>query len=369
MHVRGVVGGLFVAMALVSCGDSEDGGGAYSNVSVEEMPAAIADAYCSLVEECAPQFSSLLFKEEECRTLFTRTFEDESFNSLEAAINDGRVLYDSSAAAACINELKSAPCESLLDRSQPSCEAALQGTVARGDECSVDAECEGDSICVFSDNQCPGTCQGRLAAGEECNDDDRCQDGLICSEATGRCATPAGSGEACGGGVEPQCAPGMFCIGEDDATQEAGTCLEESTLFTSAEGSACSFADGPLCQEGLSCVVDEIDGTTPIYRCRPKAASGGTCKFGVPDQCPKGEHCNITLAELFLGTTEKNCEPLPKVGEACSPALFSNACEAYARCVDGTCEAMRRLGESCSVDAVCYSGRCVNGGCAASACE
>ncbi len=79
--------------------------------------------------------------------------------------------------------------------------------------------------------------------------------------------------------------------------------------------------------------------------------SGGGCTLAVPDMCPSGEYCQ-------LGAPSQ-CTALPKNGEPCAGGLILKPnCQAYNRCVNGTCRAMGINGNTCVDDKECYSGFC-----------
>jgi hypothetical protein len=351
----------------VGCGGSSDfteGDDGGDGVPLAELPAEFAAAQCTLFERCLEPIFHVFFSLEECGAFYTRAAEDSGLGDLEAAVEAGTVKYDGKKAAQCLDTLANRDCEDVNQRTIDVCEDALAGTVEAGGDCELDEECTGSLICEISD-QCPGTCVDRYVAGDPCTENDECADGLICSNATMRCIAPASDGEACGGGVEPECEGGSLCTGEDNDNAEPGTCAPLDEIVENGVGEPCTPTVGGLCEEGLSCVVDSL---TPTFTCKPMPASGGDCGIGFPENCPNGEYCAISAAELALGVFEGNCQPLPQVGEACAarPIPSQPACEAYARCDEptGMCLGIRGLGESCSSNALCYSGNCENGGCA-----
>jgi hypothetical protein len=147
---------------------------------------------------------------------------------------------------------------------------------------------------------------------------------------------------------------------------QTGVCRPFDEIDLVGEDEPCDLEAGTLCDTGLSCTVVSLEG--PAFACRRIPVSGGTCGIGFPENCPKGEYCPITAVELLTGTLEGNCVALPSEGETCAARLIDGSpeCEAYARCntTTGTCMALRDLGESCTGPESCYSGNCVNGGCA-----
>jgi hypothetical protein len=356
---------------IVACGGSSEFGrrSGPSPIALDALPEQFAKAQCDAFERCAGLYYDIVFTLEECSTLGSRQFRDGGFSELEQAIDDGRVKYDSKAAATCIEAISERACEDFDQRDIPECEDAVTGTVPADGECEIDAECEGSRICVVSD-MCPGTCEDRGSAGFPCSDDDDCADGLVCSEATALCATPKQDGETCGGNVEAQCEGGLACQGESKDEMRTGTCTPFDELTTAGPNETCDLDAGILCGPDLSCTIVEL-ADPPIFRCLAIPASGGTCGLGIPENCPSGEYCDLSAAEVILGTLESTCVPLPSSGEPCVDRNPFNGilaqCEAYARCdtSTGNCLALRDLGETCSSNELCYSQNCVNGGCAA----
>ncbi|HEX6278108.1 MAG TPA: hypothetical protein VFZ53_33920 [Polyangiaceae bacterium] len=350
----------------VACGGSSGftSGGGDDSVALDDLPAEFARAQCELVERCYGPLYHVFFVFEDCETRTEAAFRDGGFAALEAAIDAKTVKYDAEKAARCLDELATRDCSEVNQRTLDACEDALAGTIPLGGECNLDEECEGARICEVA-AQCPGTCVERYAAGQACTENDECADGLVCSEATNRCVTPAGDGQACGGGIEPQCDGGLLCAGEDENQGRTGTCHPEDQIEEHGIGEACSPSVGDLCEAGLSCVIDSL---APTFACQAIAASGGPCGIGFPEQCPVGEYCPISAAELAFEVLAATCRPLPEIGEPCAerPIDIGAACEPYARCdlPTGTCLGLRELGESCSSDELCHSNNCEGGGCA-----
>jgi len=348
-----------------ACGGSSNftaGGG--DSLALDDLPSEFARAQCELVERCYGPLYHVFFSFEDCATRTEATFRDAGFGAIEAAVDAKTVKYDGEKAAKCLDTLAERDCTEINQRTLDACDDALKGSVEPGGDCNIDEECEGSRICEVA-AQCPGTCVERYDAGHPCTENDECADGLVCSEATLRCVAPAGDGEACGGGLEPQCDGGLLCAGEDKEQARTGTCHPEDQIQEHGVGETCSPSVGELCEAGLSCVLDSL---APSFTCRAIPASGGSCGIGFPEHCPAGEYCPISAAEIALGVFEASCAPLPEIGEPCAerPIEIGAACEPYARCdaPTGTCLGLRGLGESCSSDELCHSGHCVDNGCA-----
>jgi hypothetical protein len=355
---------LLSVATVVACGASSDFKGSSDSIPFDELPARYASAQCKLIERCYGPLYHVFFTFEDCETRTEAQFRDGGFGALEAAVDAKTAKYDGEKAVKCLDTLENRECAELNQRTIDACEAALTGTVEPGDDCNIDEECKGSRICEVTD-QCPGTCVERYAAGHDCSENDECADALICSDATSRCVAPAGDGEACGGGLEPECDGGLLCAGEDSGNGQPGTCHPLDQIAEHRAGETCSPTVGELCEDGLSCVIDAL---TPAFTCKTVPASGGPCGLGFPENCPVGEYCPLSEVELALGVFASTCEPLPRIGEPCAarPMFIPARCEPYARCDEptGTCLGLRSLGESCSSDELCNSGYCENGGCA-----
>jgi hypothetical protein len=358
-----------VALIVACGGTSEFGKRSGRSIALDALPEEFAKAQCDAFERCAGLYYDLFFSLEECSTLVSRQFRDGGFTELEQAIEDGRVKYDSRAAVKCIDAISARECADFDVREIPVCEDAVKGTVPLDEECQIDAECEGSRICVVTDT-CPGTCKERSSAGVPCSSDDECADELVCHEATSLCATPKQDGQTCGGNVEAQCEVGLACQGESKDDMRTGTCTPFDEITTAGPNETCDLDAGILCDPDLSCSIVEV-ADPPVLRCLAIPASGGSCGLGIPENCPSGEYCDLSLAQVLLGTLESTCIPLPASGEQCADRTpFTGIlaqCEAYARCdaSTGNCLALRDLGETCSSNELCYSQNCVNGGCAA----
>ncbi len=359
------------ALLLSACGDDSDGDRTES-VPLEDAPGALASAFCEARLRCFPAEARSLTASR-CTDIFEHAVRAGGFDQTIEAVEDGKATYDAAEAGRCVDALANRPCEDLDAGELPECQATLEGTIARGDDCALDAECAGDSICEF-EGSCPGTCAARLSAGEACDGENgRCADGLVCSDATDRCAEPAGEGDPCGGGVEVQCETPLICLGDDAAEDRPGECEEQEAVFTGQLGDDCEFAEGPLCEPDLSCVLEQVTaGGMLEAACRDPAEAGGDCGFALPSQCPVEQYCAGLNLGLLLDL-EGTCEDLPAEGEDCGDVGLPNAapvCAPGLTCVSGECRERRDNGQSCDSDAECWSDNCDGGGCAPTAsCE
>jgi len=348
-----------------AAGEASGGtGGSGGGIALDALPDAYAKAYCSVLERCFGAFYGLLTAYEDCEKIAAERLRQGGLDALSAAVDAGTVEYHADKVQGCVDSTENKACADLTQRGNDACEAALTGTRAKGDSCELDEECEGSLICDIK-NACPGTCVERYAAGIPCGSDDQCADGLVCSTVTAHCVKPAEEGEACGGGVEAQCAAGLLCKGEDKGKMQSGVCVTVDSVTLGAEGDACDPSALALCQTGLSCVVTAVSPAV-TWGCKKLGGSGATCGIGLPEDCPVGQYCPLMTADIVAMTLESKCVPLPTAGEACAARPFDSleTCAPYERCAsDGKCIGLRNLGESCDTSAVCYTQRCVNGAC------
>ncbi|HEX2880176.1 MAG TPA: hypothetical protein VHO25_11660 [Polyangiaceae bacterium] len=366
---------LISASFATACGGSSSGGGFTSaggttgtgmNVPLDDVPAMYAAALCDAYLDCAGPLLEVFQPGEDCTALNTARIDD-SFGPVQDAIDADRIVYDGTHIEACVNDIRGRSCAQLLERETPECEAALRGTVALGDDCTLNEECVGSAFCKV-EAACPGVCTALLGAGEDCTESNQCASGLECGDDQ-ICVEPAGPGDVCQGG-EADCAPGYLCAGANEDNNTSGNCRTFDEVFTVGSGQPCSFFDGELCQTNLVCEIQSIDAMTGITAiCAAKKGAGQPCRVAIPDQCPNDQYCAVVP-----NTLEGTCTARPAAGQPCAPsALDDNAltiCIQGTQCDDGTCRARARLGQSCTVDAVCLSEHCLNGTCVnATTCE
>jgi len=353
--------GLSVSLLLGACGGDSDADIEGKGVPIEDVPKLYAGAMCKAFESCFGGLFGIFSGGESCSANYETAITDE-LPRIKQAIEGGTVVYDGTKIDACLSAIEKQGCS--LQGEPAECTAALDGTVEVGGDCQLDAECKGgDTYCKVS-GACPGKCAKKELAGGDCKGDSDCAAGLKCSEATNKCVTPAAEGAACeGGGTAPECGPGLFCIGSDDDGMKPGKCLTITEAFSGKSGDACFFEGKPACTTDLRCIVESVDTTTGkiVTACGAPYASGAKCKIAIPDGCPVDEYCKVPQ-NTFDGT----CTKRPTAGQGCAKLFDDDLCAAGTRCEAGVCRSLQHLGAKCSVDDVCYSGHCVNGGCAPS---
>ncbi len=335
------------AALAAGCPSSTSGGLPMSQFADEFGVAA-----CDAVEACAgPTVSSVFFASAGgCDAAFVAGYRNALLPIVEQAIDRGTVTYDPAAARACINALRADPCSLTNNGSAAvACQDVWQGTQPAGGACSINEECGVEQFCSIT-TACPGTCQARRTSGQSCNEERHCAAGLACTD--GMCVAPPMTGAGCmdlGG-----CGLGSLCSG--------GQCRPVDEVLIANEGQACNLQMGPLCQEGLSCVVDAVmPGVGATFVCRARVAAGAACRVGLPSQCPEGQACAETDAMRldFDGV----CAPVPSTEGATCDTL--SGCASGMRCADAVCMRVRENGETCTSGGQCASTTCTGGTCVA----
>jgi hypothetical protein len=343
---------LLTAFALGCVGNDGSAGPALT-----ELPPLLAADICDAFLRCLGPATPKSLSREVCIATNTAAIEDGDFQYLQGAIDAGRVTYNGGRAQTCLNDLSAADCADIGGGHLPaSCDTAITGTVALGNDCALREECAGDTFCKMN-AMCPGTCTALLTAGGTCNQDDDCAQGLVCG-AAGTCTTNATEGMTCGGSAA-DCSLGLICAGENKDQNISGMCVTAADAFVGDLGDACSYDTGTYCKEGLSCVAT-ITGTgtsTMVnWKCEAELAADADCKVAIPDQCPASQYCDANPSATvprFRGT----CTDLPRAGQDCSE--WQNLCDNGSVCDSaGLCQPINRIGGACSDDTECASENC-----------
>lgn len=357
---------LVLAITVSLAGCPSDPGGVPANVPLADLPGVLAPAMCGIYADCGGPVVTLVYgNEADCAAQLAARFSDGEIGTLQAAIDAGNIAYHGDLVGDCIAALNAAGCA--LGNPFETCEGIFEGLVDDGGACELNEECGDGSYCAIS-GACPGACQARVMSGATCSSSDGCQPGLVCT--SGSCRAPAGEGAACEGTTGVSCSNiGLTCAGSDGAT--AGTCAQLASFFSGAVGEICDPDMEDLCDEGISCAFDGLDGTSPRFRCVARVAAGAACTIALPDMCPDDQFCS---GVSLMGTpdVEGTCAPLPTAGEPCTVPVGVPVprCAARLVCVGtmgtnpGTCEVLGRLGASCASDATCASSLCTSGTCA-----
>lgn len=314
------------------------------------IAAALANAICDALRDCVgPAKLAALSAREDCVARFSASLAQDEFGSLAASIEAGSVVIDESKLDSCYDDTRALGCNVVAERLAPSCQIALAGQRAAGDDCALNVDCGADLFCPIS-GECPRACEATRPAGEACRRDDECQVGLICNALI--CSAPVSVGEPCAGTSGATCKLGLSCVGSTDT--QPGACQTNESVQAGAAGAVCS-PGGTLCREGLSCAFDS--GST--FKCVAAVAKGASCKLALPSQCPIDTYCDATEV-----TATGKCTELPVAGEAC---VLGDDCAPGHICVTqdstSTCRRIGNVGDECLADSLCRSGACVDGTC------
>jgi len=355
--------------------NTNGGGGAVAEgttpIPVEQVPARLAGAYCTLAGRCERGFSTsgFVMPGENCVELTRKRLELNGLELLAAAVNAGRVEYHPELMQGCLDAITALECKDSVQRDMPACEAALTGSAALGEPCRLNEECEGSLICDTRAS-CPGTCVERYTDGMRCSVDDECADGLRCDPYSAACHEAVGVGEACEGDTDRPCLPGLFCAKSVEQAltmhRPAGTCAYISHGLPGGSPT-CSPLVGLLCGEedfvgGGRCVLDSLVQNSATWEC-DRSWNPDTCGLAFPEQCLDGYYCPVDDDAIDSGMLRATCEPLPQPGARCAdrpllPTLLPS-CAPYARCESGgTCIELGELGAHCDDDEQCYTGFC-----------
>ena len=300
-----------------------------SDFPMERFAAEYGRAACDAAEACAGAANSDLFFAAGggCDTAVIAAFRNGQLPSMMQRMERGQVVYSASEARRCIDALRASPCTSVNNgEAALACQNVWRGDQSEGSVCGTPEDCGEDQFCSLLTY--PATCQPRLPATTPwCSSDRDCAAGLACRQRA--CVQPRNLGETCA--ALGDCRFGLLC--------GAGVCRPVSEVLALDEGQPCNAEVGPLCREGLSCVVEGMSIAGTDYVCRRPAVAGGPCRAGVPSQCP-AEH---TCSAAGVGP-DGVCEPT--TDELRCDAI--SGCSAGFVCWDGICLRVRENDEPCA---------------------
>lgn len=209
---------LFTGLVLsaAACGGSDP-------ISLEDLPARLAAVGCEHVYRCCDateqmqQFANFdppPTNQAECEATLTALYQ--SFLIDQAAIDAGRLGYDSAAAGECLDAAAGAACGGAAPTSSAACDRVFVGKVAVGGACEDDDECAGEATCDGD----PGACVALPALGAACTGS--CVTGAYCDFDTSVCLALQANGTACDFDFECESGfcddTGMTCATEPPST-------------------------------------------------------------------------------------------------------------------------------------------------------
>ncbi len=296
---------LFIALlfplTMAACG-----GGA--SIKIDDLDGKVLDAICTQDVACG-QFAD----KASCLAAL-----QVSEAQIVADVKAGKIKYDGSAAADCLDAISGQSCN-LTDQlgagTPQSCLDALKGAVADAGACFTDEECVSancdTSMCTGGMMCCAGTCAAaptKIAIGGDCSaSGSRCVDDAFCKQngSAATCTAKVANGQPCTGFSD--CVAGSIC--NLDFTTGMGTCGS-----LPARGETC-MADGFGCNSS----EDYCDSTT--MKCTAKVAPGGACPAG--NECVDYAKCNAMVCAAKAGA-----------GGTC---MVTSDCLGDLECQSGTC--------------------------------
>ena len=332
---------LLVFVGLVACGD--DGGG---SVSLDDAPSVFRAEYCRYLTRCG-----VVPDEAECAGL-NIGFGSHVDPSLRAAIDAGKIKFNSAILGRCYHQIGSISCDRTDESARQfggiACYGAILGTVDTGGQCAVDTECLSKmcDVPACPDACCQGTCIGVAVApppyqiGVACQTTSDCESGAYCDSTTDVCTALKPAGATCTSTNE--CPYGMGCAGLTGTRTcktlpvvgEAcpdGQCRDAGTYCTAAKACAKVGLPGDACATNGDCSSFYVcDGT---QHCAQGAHEGESC--AVNARC--ADYGN------FCDNATKICKGLQPDGATCTS---SSQCESVF--CTGTTGAM-----ICQVEPIC----------------
>ncbi len=262
----------------------------------------------------------------------------------DAAVAEGRVVYDAEAAWRCVQGTLLAPCR--LFETEPACGEVYTGTLLLGGDCEIDLECEGGAWCDASAG-CLGKCRESRAPGSGCTADRQC--GGLASCRLGSCLEKLRQEDRCS-------SDGAECIGLLSCSPPAmgvPATFCRNPFLGQAPGETCRPGG---CEAGLYCRF----AVSQEHTCATREREGETCFHGFPNACVPGFTCQWdgrAPSPEAAGT----CKASPVEGEACwVDCAPGHACLRISDQADprGTCHLLRDNGEPCETGRQCWSLTC-----------
>lgn len=291
---------------MAACGD--DGGG--GSLTVEGLPGALGNAYCSALVRCGA-----ISDVASCRDLdFGVDFDPE----LAAAVDNGSVIFNEAEARLCIAGVGETCEEERLFDDNEHCDLVFTGTLGANAACAIGEQCLSGFCNITScpDACCPGTCVGdarpeRPRLGEACvsTEEAPCIESY-CNAASGQCEAYKPTGQSCES--DSDCARG-FCTGVcTDYPSEGEPCIPDSESTCDSIGLYCNVMTNvctPLALEGDTCSA--TTPCSPVYTC-----NGATCElsFRLGDTCAPERGC---IDGSYCDETTLRCTAPKADGAAC----------------------------------------------------
>ena len=295
--------------------------GCTGGIDYAHFPGALEDARCAYYVRCGVATSAA-----ECRAFYGRVAIANT--STDTAVEMGIISYDGDVAQQCLDAYASLSCDTTEHTGDELevCSGVLTGTLAVGDTCAFDRECESNNCNAPTCTSacCSGTCGAPIvlpSVGQPCNA--LCAGDAFCG-LDQICHAPLPAGAACD--VEP-CGYGLYCAGRTPTM--AGTCKVLPHLGQPCEN-ACAET-GATCYAG-TCVELALEG----------------------DPCTSNAQCS-----MFYECSGTQCGLFPTLGMPCT-----TTCYEAAYCDGSTCVAQKPNGSQCVRNDECATHYCGSSSCA-----
>ena len=351
-----------VAAFPVACGSddpSSDGPQPSTSIALEALCEELATVDCARLAQCGLLEAPI--DELECVRRQRGLWCEPVRVTLQSEVDNGRMTYSATAAAACRDAIGARDCGPRFDDvfiSVEACRAMVNGFAGAGEPCTNSLACGDGLACALQPDCSMGICVALSANNEPCGIDLPCEPGLYCALTAMRCRAPADLGGQCDLALfGNSCRTGSFCDtsqpGQTVCAAARGRGSGCTSTFQCAQGGRCIANRCSSGLEGDGC-MSEADCASG-FRCRNNAcvALGRTdevCSTGRP--CGEGLTCTSTAGQGL-------CRPLSAPGGACAS---DQSCY-LGRCVDGVCEALADDGQPCTTAADCLPQRSCEGTC------
>lgn len=306
-----------------ACGDNLEG------LAFEDLEASRRSAECERLTRCG-----LFGDASTCRKYFRKT-QDESLN---AAVDAGKIRFDPVAGVSCNRALASRSCDiTVLDGREipPVCKRVLVGTVGSGATCAADRECATarcDAPTCSRSTCCFGGCEPFVAPSkldEACDRASGCVAAAFCGR-DGECRPLSNANGPCD--VDTDCIAGLGCTGATEL--EVGTCRPLPKL-----GEGCPY---------LRCA--EIGARCDGQRCVPYGRVGDAC--GISADCSEFRICD---------QASRRCVDKPTLGMPCTESCRGEAWCDFTSGPNGTCRAFQPNAVPCFASDECATRYCEEG--------
>jgi hypothetical protein len=395
-----------------------NGGG--GPVQLENVCEEMQDAMCSYIKRCDLEWYLQFAAHATCDELFE--CDDMELDEMARSVEAGRMVYDADLAGKCLQSIRNAKCtmiDGIFEGLEDECQDVFTGLVAQDGDCYRENECTEGLYCDETVSECPGQCQPYKDLGDTCNGGDCDPDVADCDWQQGVCAELVGAGEICD---NIDCQPGLVCDYDSDPAVcldpapagsicassrgcESGLqCVSGKCAGPAGPGQACDLGadfEGVLfaCQPGYYCNADVIHQLT-TGTCQPKKGSGSECilfyectagllciglqineqtQEVTPGSCGKplgaGAPCTAGFDfpecdwEFYCDDLTAVCTAYPGIGDPCvygvEPDCFGNDlyCDSLEWDVPGVCQQKKPDGSTCTTYEECQSDNCSNGTC------